>query len=78
MRGLQSLLSLYGYEIEANGVYDARTEAVVDGVSDGISARAGRRSADESTVETLRRLIARLPEPRRLMKQYQRVRVNPR
>ena len=29
VRGLQTLLALYGYDLEASGVFDARTEAVV-------------------------------------------------
>jgi N-acetylmuramoyl-L-alanine amidase len=58
VRGLQTLLALYGYDLEANGVYDARTETVVaafqrrfrperiDGAADGGIVRALRALLD--------------------------------
>ena len=58
VRGLQTLLALYGYDLEANGVYDARTQTVVaafqrrfrperiDGLADAGLARSLRRLLD--------------------------------
>jgi N-acetylmuramoyl-L-alanine amidase len=61
VRSLQSLLALYGYDVDPSGVYDVRTEVAVaafqrhfrPGEIDGV--------ADRSTVATLRRLLAALP-----------------
>jgi N-acetylmuramoyl-L-alanine amidase len=60
VRGLQTLLSLYGYEIEANGVYDARTETVVAAFQRHFRPARVDGAADASTVEALRDLIAGL------------------
>jgi N-acetylmuramoyl-L-alanine amidase len=59
-RGLQSLLALYGYDIELSGVYDARTQTVVAAFQRHFRPAKVDGVADRSTVETLRRLLAAL------------------
>jgi N-acetylmuramoyl-L-alanine amidase len=61
VRGLQTLLSLYGYDLEANGVYDARTEIVMAAFQRHFRPARVDGAADSSTVEALRDLIAGLP-----------------
>jgi N-acetylmuramoyl-L-alanine amidase len=63
VRGLQSLLALYGYDIEPSGVYDARTETVVAAFQRHFRPAQVDGVADRSTVETLRRLLAALSNP---------------
>jgi N-acetylmuramoyl-L-alanine amidase len=63
VRGLQTMLSLYGYDLEASGVYDARTETVVAAFQRHFRPARVDGSADASTVEALRRLIAGLSQP---------------
>ncbi len=58
VRGLQTLLSLYGYDLDANGVYDARTEMVVAAFQRHFRPAKVDGAADASTVEALRALIA--------------------
>lgn len=60
---LQSLLALYGYGVEISGVFDAATAACVRAFQ--LHFRPGRIDgiADASTVNTLRDLLAALPEP---------------
>lgn len=60
VRSLQALLSLYGYDVETNGVYDARTESVVAAFQRRFRSERVDGLADASTVEALRGLIARL------------------
>jgi N-acetylmuramoyl-L-alanine amidase len=60
VRGLQSLLALYGYDLDPSGVYDARTEAVVAAFQRHFRPVKVDGLADEGVVETLRRLIAGL------------------
>ncbi len=60
VRGLQTLLSLYGFELDANGVYDARTELVVAAFQRHFRPARVDGVADSSTVEALRDLIAGL------------------
>ena len=76
VRGLQSLLSLYGYDIEANGVYDARTEAVMTAFQRHFRAERVDGEADESSVEALAPPYRGAAETQYLMKQYQYLRVN--
>ncbi len=64
VRGLQTLLALWGYEIEANGVYDAQTQVVVaafqrrfrpervDGVADAGLVRSVRALLDLASGES--------------------------
>jgi N-acetylmuramoyl-L-alanine amidase len=63
VRGLQSLLSLYGYDLEANGVYEARTETVVAAFQRHFRPARVDGKADESSVKALRQLIVGLPKP---------------
>lgn len=58
VRGLQSLLALYGYDVDLSGVYDARTETVVAAFQRHFRPAKVDGVADRSTVETLRRLLA--------------------
>ncbi len=60
VRALQTLLALYGYEMEASGVYDIRTEQAV--IAFQRHFRPGRVDgvADASTIDALRALIAGL------------------
>jgi N-acetylmuramoyl-L-alanine amidase len=55
---LQTLLSSYGYGVEINARYDARTEAVVRAFQRHFRPARVDGWADFSTVETLRRLLA--------------------
>ncbi|HXT06152.1 MAG TPA: N-acetylmuramoyl-L-alanine amidase [Roseiarcus sp.] len=57
VRGLQSLLALYGYDIDPSGVYDARTQTVVAAFQRHFRPAKVDGAADHSTVETLRRLL---------------------
>jgi N-acetylmuramoyl-L-alanine amidase len=60
VRGLQSLLSLYGYDLNVNGVYDARTETVVVAFQRHFRPAQVDGVADSSTVQALRDLISGL------------------
>ena len=63
VRGLQTLLALYGYDVEASGVYDARTQTVVAAFQRHFRPAKVDGVADRSTVETLQRLIATSQSP---------------
>jgi len=56
VRGLQAMLSLYGYDQETSGVFDARTEAVVAAFQRHFRPERVDGAADASTVETLKEL----------------------
>jgi N-acetylmuramoyl-L-alanine amidase len=58
---LQSLLARYGYGIDITGVFDPRTVAVVEAFQRHFRRRSVDGVADASTVQTLERLVARLP-----------------
>ncbi len=58
---LQQMLAAYGYGIEATGVYDAATRDVVAAFQRHFRPASVDGVADQSTVETLRLLLARLP-----------------
>ncbi|MDI6834746.1 N-acetylmuramoyl-L-alanine amidase [Ciceribacter thiooxidans] len=62
VEALQSMLSLYGYDIEISGQYSEATEGVVAAFQRHF--RPGRVDgiADSSTIETLHRLLAALPK----------------
>jgi N-acetylmuramoyl-L-alanine amidase len=55
---LQAALRDYGYGIEANGVYDDLTEAVVTAFQRHFRTDCVDGRADQSTIETLRALLA--------------------
>ena len=57
IRGLQTLLSLYGYGLDVTGVYDKPTETVVAAFQRHFRPELVDGQADASTVETLRALI---------------------
>ena len=56
VRGLQAMLSLYGYDQETNGVFDARTEAAVAAFQRHFRPERVDGAADVGTVETLKQL----------------------
>ena len=59
---LQSMLSLYGYDVQITGLFDQRTAAVVEAFQRHFRPRRVDGVADRSTVETLRRLLNSLPD----------------
>jgi N-acetylmuramoyl-L-alanine amidase len=60
VRGLQTLFSLYGYELETTGVYDARTEIIVAAFQRHFRPAKVDGLADASTIDALRLLLAGL------------------
>jgi N-acetylmuramoyl-L-alanine amidase len=60
---LQSLLALYGYGVEISGHFDATTAACVRAFQLHFRPEKVDGLADASTVNTLRDLLAALPEP---------------
>jgi len=62
---LQSMLSLYGYGIDINGVFDQPTGVVVAAFQRHFRPRRVDGLADRSTVDTLRRLLETLPRRKR-------------
>jgi N-acetylmuramoyl-L-alanine amidase len=59
---LQSMLALYGYGIEINGIFDRQTKLVVEAFQRHFRTAQIDGVADRSTVETLHRLLSALPE----------------
>jgi N-acetylmuramoyl-L-alanine amidase len=60
---VQTLLSRYGYDIEPTGVIDSKTEFVVTAFQRHFRPERVDGRIDQSTVTTLERLYAALPEP---------------
>jgi N-acetylmuramoyl-L-alanine amidase len=60
VRGLQSLLSLYGYDADASGVYDAKTQIVVAAFQRHFRQSKVDGLADASTIGVLRALLSGL------------------
>jgi N-acetylmuramoyl-L-alanine amidase len=60
VRGLQTLLSLYGYGLDLTGVYDKPTETVVAAFQRHFRPELVDGQADASTLKTLRALIGEL------------------
>ena len=58
---LQSMLSLYGYDLQVTGIFDARTMSVVRAFQLHFRPRRVDGLADCSTIETLRLLLQSLP-----------------
>jgi N-acetylmuramoyl-L-alanine amidase len=58
---LQSMLALYGYGVEINGLFDRQTEIVVAAFQRHFRPKQIDGVADRATVATLRRLLASLP-----------------
>ena len=61
VEALQSMLVLYGYGLEINGVYDEQTEKCVAAFQRHFRPERIDGVADMSTVETLHRLLSSLP-----------------
>jgi len=61
VESLQSMLALYGYGIDINGVYDAATVAIVTAFQRHFRPEKVDGVADQSTIDTLHRLLAALP-----------------
>jgi N-acetylmuramoyl-L-alanine amidase len=59
---LQSMLARYGYGVEISGVFDPRTRIAVEAFQRHFRTDQVDGIADLSTVETLHRLIAALPD----------------
>lgn len=64
VEALQSMLSLYGYNIEINGDFDEATEGVVTAFQRHFRTAQVDGIADMSTIETLHRLLSSLPRYR--------------
>ena len=62
IEALQSMLALYGYGVEISGVFDEPTEAVIRAFQRHFRPALVDGVADRSTIETLRMLIAALPQ----------------
>jgi N-acetylmuramoyl-L-alanine amidase len=61
VEALQSMLALYGYGLETNGFYDEATRAVVEAFQRHFRPARVDGVADQSTIETLHRLLQALP-----------------
>ncbi len=62
VEALQSMLVLYGYGVEINGIFDRQTKIVVEAFQRHFRTEQIDGVADRSTVETLHRLLSALPE----------------
>lgn len=62
IEALQSLLALYGYQVEVSGCFDAATSAAVSAFQRHFRPARIDGVADVSTIETLHRLLAALPQ----------------
>ncbi len=62
VEALQAMLSLYGYGIEINGIYDELTTAVVTAFQRHFRPSRVDGIADASTIKTLHQLLSALPE----------------
>ena len=61
VEALQSMLALYGYGVEITGIFDPVTTAAVAGFQRHFRPARVDGIADQSTIETLHRLLAALP-----------------
>ncbi len=62
IEALQAMLSLYGYGIEVNGEFDARTKGVIEAFQRHFRPAKVDGVADMSTIDTLHRLLSSLPD----------------
>lgn len=62
IEALQSMLALYGYGIEVNGVFDRQTEQVVTAFQRHFRPEKVDGVADISTIATLHELLQKIPE----------------
>ena len=65
IEALQSMLALYGYGIDINGVFDSRMQSVVEAFQRHFRPEQVDGVADQSTIQTLHRLLSALPDPDR-------------
>ncbi|MEL6966285.1 MAG: N-acetylmuramoyl-L-alanine amidase [Pseudomonadota bacterium] len=63
VEALQSMLALYGYDLEITAAFDARTEIVVTAFQRHFRQSKVDGVADLSTIKTLHGLLAALPVP---------------
>ncbi len=61
VEAFQSMLSLYGYGLEINGLFDEETRAAVEAFQRHFRPARVDGVADRSTIETLHRLLRALP-----------------
>ena len=61
VEALQSMLGLYGYDIDINGVFDEKTRSVVKAFQRHFRQEKVDGVADHSTIETLNLLLRKLP-----------------
>jgi N-acetylmuramoyl-L-alanine amidase len=61
VEALQSMLALYGYGVEINGIFDQQTKMVVEAFQRHFRTEQIDGTADHSTIETLHRLLSALP-----------------
>lgn len=61
VEALQSMLSVYGYGLEINGLFDEMTKLVVEAFQRHFRPARVDGVADRSTIETLHRLLIALP-----------------
>ena len=64
IEALQSLLALYGYDVDITGLFDDATAAAVRAFQRHFRPARVDGIADASTIETLHRLLSALPEYR--------------
>lgn len=63
VEAFQSMLSLYGYGVEINGLYDQTTRDVVEAFQRHFRPQRVDGVGDQSTIETLHRLLSTLQTP---------------
>jgi N-acetylmuramoyl-L-alanine amidase len=63
VEAFQSMLSLYGYGLEINGLYDQTTQDVVEAFQRHFRPQRVDGIGDQSTIETLHRLLSALQTP---------------
>lgn len=61
VEALQSMLALFGYEVSVDGRFEARTQAAVAAFQRHFRPERVDGVADMSTIETLHRLLTKLP-----------------
>ncbi|WP_420414302.1 N-acetylmuramoyl-L-alanine amidase [Roseibium sp.] len=61
VEAIQSMLALYGYDLDITGEFDGRTKQVVTAFQRHFRPAKVDGVIDESTIETLHRLLAKLP-----------------
>ena len=62
IEALQAMLSIYGYDIEINGIFDENTHSVLVAFQRHFRPSLVDGIADVATIETLHRLISTLPK----------------